>query len=72
MRHGGSNRQKGENVMVNATQMAKPFGKSAKDFLKTDQTKRFISALSEVKKILLSDLMVVTKYSSDNSKQLII
>lgn len=49
----------GENVMVNATQMAKPFDKSPKDFLKTDQTKRFISALSEVKKILSSDLVRV-------------
>lgn len=50
---------RGENVMVNATQMAKPFDKSPKDFLKTDQTKRFILALSEVKKILSSDLVRV-------------
>lgn len=49
----------GDNVMINATQMAKPFGKSAKDFLKTEQTKRFINALSEVKKILSSDLVRV-------------
>lgn len=49
----------GENVMVNATQMAKSFGKSPKDFLKTEQTKRFIAALSEVKKILSTDLVRV-------------
>lgn len=49
----------GENVMVNATQMAKFFGKSPKDFLKTEQTKRFIAALSEVKKILSTDLVRV-------------
>ena len=49
----------GNNVMINATQMAKPFGKSPKDFLKTDQTKRLISVLSEVKKILSSDLVKV-------------
>lgn len=49
----------GENVMINATQMAKPFEKSPKDFLKTEQTKRFIAALSEVKKILSSDLVRV-------------
>lgn len=49
----------GENVMINATQMAKPFEKSPKDFLKTEQTKRFITALSEVKKILSSDLVRV-------------
>lgn len=51
---------KGENLMVNATQMAKPFNKSPKDFLKTEQSKRFIEALSEVKKILSSDLVKVT------------
>ena len=49
----------GENVMINATQMAKPFEKSPKDFLKTEQTKRFIAALSEVKKILSSNLVRV-------------
>ncbi|MFK7903803.1 MAG: KilA-N domain-containing protein [Chitinophagales bacterium] len=31
--------------MVNATEMAKPFGKSPADFLKLKQTKRFIDAL---------------------------
>ena len=45
--------------MVNASQMAKPFGKSPKDFLKTEQSKRFIEALSEVRKILSSDLVRV-------------
>lgn len=54
--------QKGDsvNVMVNATQMAKPFGKSPKDFLKTEQSKCFIETLSEVRKILSSDLVKVT------------
>lgn len=51
--------QKGDSVMVNATQMAKPFGKSPKDFLKTDQTKTYIEALSEVRKIHSSDLVRV-------------
>lgn len=51
--------QKGDSVMVNATEMAKSFGKSPKDFLKTEQSKRFIAALSEVKKILSSDLVRV-------------
>lgn len=46
--------------MVNATQMAKPFGKSPKDFLKTEQSKCFIGTLSEVRKILSSDLVKVT------------
>ena len=51
---------KGNAVMVNATEMAKQFGKQPKDFLKTEQTKKFIAALSEVKKILSSDLVRVT------------
>lgn len=51
--------QKGDSVMVNATQMAKPFGKPPKDFLKTEQTKTYIEALSEVRKIHSSDLVRV-------------
>jgi phage antirepressor YoqD-like protein len=34
-------------VMVNLTQMAKPFGKDPYGFLRTEQTKLFIEALSE-------------------------
>lgn len=49
----------GENTMINATQMAKVFGKSPKDFLKTEQTKQFLASLSEVKKILSTDLVQV-------------
>ena len=45
--------------MINATEMAKPFGKSPKDFLKTEQTKVYIGTLGEVKKILSSDLVRV-------------
>ena len=33
-------------TMVNATQMAKPFGKSCNDWLKYDQAKRMINAIS--------------------------
>lgn len=46
-------------VTVNATQMAKPFGKSAKDWLKTQTAKEFIATFSEVKKILSTDLVRV-------------
>lgn len=49
----------GSSLMVNASQMGKSFGKSPKDFLKTEQSKRFIEALSEVKKIHSSDLVRV-------------
>lgn len=47
-------------VMVNATQMAKPFGKKAADWLKTDYVKDFINTMTEVKKINSSDLLRVT------------
>lgn len=33
-------------VMVNATQMAKPFGKTTKDYLRTQSSDELISALS--------------------------
>jgi phage antirepressor YoqD-like protein len=36
--------------MINATEMAKPFGRRPVDWLKLDSTKEFLEALSEVKK----------------------
>lgn len=50
---------KGDSVMVNATQMANKFGKQAKDWLKTQQSKEFLKALSSRRKILLTDLVQV-------------
>lgn len=47
-------------VMVNATQMAKAFGKSCNDWLKTEQSKRMIIAISTSKKIDVANLVVVT------------
>lgn len=49
----------GENVMINATQMAKPFGKTAAFWLKNQQTKEFIQELSELRKINSTDLVQV-------------
>ena len=51
--------QLGETTMVNATEMAKPFGKLVKDWLKNNQTKEFINTLSTVRNILLTDLVKV-------------
>lgn len=51
----------GNNVMVNATQMAKPFGRLAKDWLKSRQANEFIQALSDRRKILSADLVQVRK-----------
>ena len=50
---------RGEGVKVNAVQMAQPFGKMPKDFLKTKETKSFLKALSNRKKILIDDLVQV-------------
>ena len=49
----------GENVMVNATQMAKPFGKFTKDWLTNKSTKEFLSTLSTVRTIPLTGLVEV-------------
>lgn len=46
-------------VMMNATEMAKLFGKQPKDWLKTQSAKDFIQSLSEVKNILSTDLLKV-------------
>lgn len=46
-------------VMINATNMAKPFRKNPKDWLKTGTTKRFLSAFSKRTKILSTDLVQV-------------
>lgn len=45
--------------MVNATEMAKPFGKLAKDWLSNKSTNEFIHTLSAVRTIPLTDLVVV-------------
>lgn len=51
--------QLGEATMVNATEMAKPFGKLVKDWLKNNQTKAFLNELSAVRRIVLTDLVKV-------------
>lgn len=51
--------QKGDSVMVNATEMAKPFGKLAKDWLSNKSTKEFLSTLSSVRTIPLTALVEI-------------
>ena len=46
-------------MMVNATQMAKAFGKQPKDWLKYEQASRIISCVSARRNILPSDLVMV-------------
>lgn len=59
--------QKGSSVMVNATQMAKPFGKLAKDWLSNKSTKDFLSTLSAVRTIPLTELVKIVQ--GGNSEQ---
>lgn len=47
--------------MVNATEMAKPFGKRCNDFLSTKQTKKLINSLSDKTGISATGLVVVNQ-----------
>lgn len=51
----------GENVMVNATQMAKPFEKRPIDWLQNQLSIEYLNELSKVRKSTLADLVQVTK-----------
>lgn len=52
---------RGGSVIVNATEMAKPFGKFTKDWLVNSRTKEFINTLSAVRGIPLSVLVQTVK-----------
>jgi len=54
---------KGDNVLVNATQMAKPFGseKRPQFWLGNQSTKDFLAELSKARNLTLTDLVEVTK-----------
>lgn len=56
-------------VMINATQMAKAFGKSTKDYLRTQSAQEFIAAISERLKCPSLDLIVVNKGNSSEYVQ---
>lgn len=45
--------------MVNATEMAKPFNKVTKDWLRTKQSQEFIASLSAVRQISPTDLVLI-------------
>lgn len=53
--------QKGDSVMVNATQMAKSFGKEPKFWLMNQSTTDYLNELSKVRNLTLTDLVQVTK-----------
>lgn len=59
--------QTGEATMVNATEMAKPFGESkrAKNWLALQSTQEFLTVLSKGRNLPLADLVQVTKGSNN-------
>jgi hypothetical protein len=48
-------------MMVNATQMAKPFGKRTRDWLITQQAKDLLTAMTEAGNLASTDLQLVKK-----------
>lgn len=54
------------NVMVNATQMAKAFGKTPKDWIRTEQAGRMMAAVSNRQKCTFADLQVVKQGAPEN------
>ena len=59
----------GENVMVNATQMAKAFGKQPIHWLRTEQSKRMIEAISASQKCEPTDLVRVIQGGNNLEEQ---
>ena len=55
--------------MVNATQMAKPFGKQPIFWLNNQSTKEFLAQLSELRNLSSADLVRVTKGGNDKKLQ---
>ena len=60
--------ERGAGVMINATQMAKRFGKTPKDWLRNQQSEEFISTLSAVRQICPTDL-IKQRQGGDPQKQ---
>lgn len=53
--------QDGDHVMVNATEMAKSFGKQPSDWTRTKSSQEFIDSLSAVRNIPRTDLIQVSQ-----------
>lgn len=56
------------NARVNLTQMGKPFGKTPKDWLRTDEAKRYMKAISVRQKCLTADLVEVRQGGSPENQ----
>ena len=53
----------GENVMVNATQMAKAFGKRPNDWLSLPSTKEFLDELTDTRKSCNVEYQAVNRFA---------
>ena len=60
--------RKGNLTMVNATEMAKPFNKTTKDWLRTESSKEFISSLSAVRHFLPSEMVKIIQGGSPDKQ----
>ena len=49
------------NARINLTQMAKPFGKTPKDWYRTEEAQRYLETIAVVQKCLTADLIEVRK-----------
>lgn len=58
-----------DNVMVNATQMAKAFGKQPNDWLKTEQAQRMIEAIAKTNIFGLADNQLVVTIKGGNNPE---
>lgn len=61
--------QIGESTMINATEMAKPFGKRPAKWLELPSTKNFLSSLCEVRKSDITHLVATAKGNSSLFQQ---
>jgi len=61
--------KKNDLVMVNATQMAKSFGKRTSDWLQNQQTKEFLAAITDVRKSVSADFQAVKVVRGGNGEQ---
>lgn len=61
--------EKGSSVMVNATEMAKPFGKRPAKWLELPTTKAFLKELCEVRKSDITMLVLTAKGNSSTFQQ---
>jgi hypothetical protein len=59
----------GKSTMINATEMAKPFGKRPAKWLELPSTKTFLSSLCEVRKSDIINLVVTAKGNSGSFQQ---